>query len=112
MRILMVDDEPMVCESMRLMLELDGHSMDQAYSGPAALEKLSTARFDLIFTDFSMPGMKGDQFAREFRRQDVQTPVVMITGFPPTPPPREVTRVMLKPVDLYSVRGLLSEFTR
>jgi len=111
MTILMVDDEPLVCESMRMMLECDGHEIDEAYSGTEALDKLAHRRFDLIFTDFSMPGMKGDQFAREVRERGQSPPVVMVTGFPPNPPPGEVARVLLKPFDLRSIRGVVSEFS-
>jgi CheY-like chemotaxis protein len=110
MKILMVDDEPLVCESMRMMLELDGHEMDEAYSGSEALEKIAHLRFDLIFTDFFMPGMRGDQLAREVRGRDEQPPVIMITGFPPNPAPKEVAFVMIKPFDLHAVRGLLKSF--
>jgi CheY-like chemotaxis protein len=106
----MVDDEPLVCESMRMMLELDGHEMDEAYSGSEALEKLDHRRFDLIFTDFFMPGMRGDQLARQVRERSAQLPVVMITGFPPHPAPKEVAKVVVKPFDLHSIRGVLKDF--
>ncbi|MFO1497542.1 MAG: response regulator [Verrucomicrobiota bacterium] len=110
MKILVVDDEPMVCESMRMMLELDGHEMDEAYSGAEALDKLGGRRFDLVFTDFFMPGMRGDQFARELRGRTQDTPVVMVTGFPPNPTPSEVAKIVLKPFDLHSIRGILTQF--
>ena len=111
MKILMVDDEPLICDSMRLMLELEGHEMDAAYSGSEALNKLAQRRFDLVFTDFFMPGMKGDQLAREVHGRNSETPVVMVTGYPPTPPPREVAKVVMKPFDLRSIRNILSEFS-
>jgi CheY-like chemotaxis protein len=110
MKILMVDDEPLVCESMRMMLELDGHEMDEAYSGSEALQIIEHRRFDLIFTDFFMPGMRGDQLAREVRGREAQPPVIMITGFPPNPAPKEVAQVVIKPFDLQAIRGLLKSF--
>jgi CheY-like chemotaxis protein len=110
MKVLMVDDEPLICESMRMMLELDGHEMDEAYSGKEALDMLDRRPFDLVFTDFFMPGMKGDQFAREVRGRSEKTPVVMVTGFPPHPAPREVAKIVVKPFDLQCIRGILSEF--
>lgn len=112
MRILMVDDEPLICESMRMMLELDGHEMDEAYSGWEALQKLDHLKFDLIFTDFCMPDMKGDQLARAVRGRNAQPPVVMITGFPPNPAPVEVARVMIKPFDLRSIRGVIRDLNK
>jgi len=92
---------------MRFMLELDGHEMDEAYSGSEALEKLDHRTFDLIFTDFFMPGMRGDQLAREVRGRSALPPIVMITGFPPNPPPQDVAKVVVKPFDLHSIRGVL-----
>jgi CheY-like chemotaxis protein len=111
MNILMVDDDPLVCESMRMMLELDGHKMDEANSGPEALDKLDHRTFDLVFTDFFMDGMKGDQLARAIRVRGEQPPIVMITGFPPNPAPREVAKVVFKPFDLSSIRGIHREFS-
>ena len=111
MKILMVDDEPLVCESMRMMLELDGHEMDEAYSGSEALQMIECNRFDLIFTDFFMPGMRGDQFAREVRGREDHPPVVMITGFPPNPAPVEIAQIVIKPFDLHAIRGLLKSFS-
>jgi CheY-like chemotaxis protein len=110
MKILMVDDEPLVCESMRFMLELDGHEMNEAHSGSQALQLLTAHRFDLIFTDFFMPGMRGDELARQVRGRSQQPPVVMITGFPPNPAPQDVARVVVKPFDLHSIRDVLKHF--
>src|ERR1051325_184928 len=111
MNILVVDDDPLVCESMRMLLELDGHEMDEAYSGPEALGKLDHGRFDLVFTDFFMPEMKGDQLARAIRGRGQEPPVVMLSGFPPKPTPPEVAKVVTKPFDLQAIRGVLREFT-
>jgi CheY-like chemotaxis protein len=110
MKILMVDDEALVRESMRLLLELDGHEMQEADSGKEALDHLGQKRFDLVFTDFFMPGMKGDELAREVHERNEDTPVVMVTGYPPNPPPSEVAKVVLKPFDLATLRSVLSQF--
>ena len=74
-RILVVDDEAMVCESVRLLLAYDGHQVETACSGPDALAKLETAIFDLVFTDYSMPGMKGDELAAKIKQRDPNKPV-------------------------------------
>jgi len=111
MNILMVDDDPMVCESMRLILEMDGHAVDEAYSGSEALLKLAAGRFDLVFTDFFMPEMKGDKLAQAIRGRGEKPPIVMVTGFPPNPRPKAVAKVLIKPFDLQAIRGILSEFS-
>jgi DNA-binding NtrC family response regulator len=106
--VLVVDDEPLVCESFRMMLDLDGHRMEEASTGAEALHKMSCEKFDVVFTDFFMPGMKGDQLAREIRNRSDDTPVVMVTGFPPNPTPMEVQTVIVKPFDLSSIRETLA----
>lgn len=108
----MVDDEPGVRQCMRMLLELDGHQVDEAHCGPAALDKLNGPRFDLVFTDFFMPGMKGDELARKVKGRDEKTPVIMVTACPPTPVPDEISCVMLKPFSLGSIRGVLTDFNR
>jgi CheY-like chemotaxis protein len=76
-KVLVVDDEPLICESMRMILNCDGHEMEEAHSGQAALDKLDRHVFDIIFTDFFMPGMKGDQLAQAIRRRNDATPIIM-----------------------------------
>jgi CheY-like chemotaxis protein len=95
-----------------LLLNLDGHETEFANSRAEAIRKLDCGRFDAVFTDFCMPGMKGDQLARAIRQRDVQSPpVVMITGFPPAPVPFEICKVLLKPFDRLAIREALEEVT-
>ena len=53
-RILVVDDEPFVCESVKLMLAHDGHAVETAGGGREALAKYAPDRFDLVITDYNM----------------------------------------------------------
>lgn len=106
--VLVVDDEPLVCESLRMILDLEGHRMVEAASGAEALDKLGRQKFDVVFTDFLMPGMKGDQLAREIKGRHAGTPVVMLTGFPPRSEAAEVQSVIVKPFDLSSIRETLA----
>jgi CheY-like chemotaxis protein len=79
-RILVVDDEPMVCDAVELMLSFDGHSVKTAANGVEALACLDTASFDLVITDYAMPQMKGDELAQRIMARNPATPVVMITA--------------------------------
>lgn len=106
--VLIVDDEPLVRESLRMILDLEGHRMVEAATGSEALDKLNGEKFDVVFTDFLMPGMKGDQLAREIKGRCDETPVVMVTGFPPRPNPIGVQSVIVKPFDLSSIRETLA----
>lgn len=103
-RILVVDDEAMVCESVRLLLAYDGHQVETASGGQEALAKLEAATFDLVFTDFSMPGMKGDELAQKIKERDPKKPVILLTAFPPATQPTGVDLVITKPFYLATLR--------
>lgn len=79
-RILVVDDEPLVCDSVELMLTFDGHTVQTAASGPEALAHLENKPFDLVITDYAMPQMRGDELARRIKQRNPDLPVVMITA--------------------------------
>ena len=80
-RILVVDDEPLVCDAVKLMLDFDGHEVETAGSGKEALAKLEKSRFDLVITDYEMPAMKGDVLAAAIKARDPKQAVVMITAY-------------------------------
>jgi len=79
--ILVVDDEPLVCDAVKMMLEFDGHEVVTAESGKKALALLEHKQFDLVITDFEMPGMKGDELAAAIKTRAPAQPVVMITAY-------------------------------
>jgi len=96
------------------MLRFAGHSTDHASSGHEALAKLERDRFDLIFTDLSMPGMDGWAVASEVRRRWPEIKVILITGYAV---PREavdtnrelVSEVILKPIRFDDLSSTLSQ---
>ncbi len=80
-RILVVDDEPFVCDAVKMMLMFDGHIVETANNGKEALDIFSTGKFDLVITDFAMPSMKGDELAAQIKARVPGQPVVMITAY-------------------------------
>lgn len=80
-RILVVDDEPLVCDAVKMMLDFDGHRVETASSGKEALAILDKGQFDLVITDFEMPVMKGDELAAAIKARWPNQPVVMITAY-------------------------------
>lgn len=80
-RILVVDDEPFVCDAVKMMLAFDGHSVETASSAKLALELFDKSKFDVVITDFAMPAMKGDELAMAIKARDPLQPVVMITAY-------------------------------
>ncbi len=107
-RILVVDDEPLVCAAICLALKCEGHQVEQAHSGEDALAKFDAGTFDVVLTDFTMPGMQGDELAREIKTRDHSKPIIMITGFPPPRTPPEIASVILKPFNLQDLRLALA----
>jgi two-component system, NarL family, capsular synthesis sensor histidine kinase RcsC len=81
LRILVVDDEPFVCDAVKMMLDFDGHQVETAGSARDALAMFDKGKFDLVITDFAMPEMKGDELAAAIKAKSPNQPVVMITAY-------------------------------
>jgi len=79
-RILLVDDEPVVRDSVRRVLEFDGHAVEVVASGAEALTVLQNASFDLVITDYEMPLMKGDELATAIKVVLPLQPVLMVSA--------------------------------
>lgn len=79
-RILLVDDEPGILQTLRIVLTADGYAVETAWSSKEAWGLLNQGDFDLVVTDFNMPGMKGDELARLIKERWPKTPVVMLSG--------------------------------
>src|SRR5580700_6398681 len=80
-RILVVDDEPFVCDAVRMMLAFDGHAVETASSGKEALGMFEKGKYDLVITDYAMPNMKGDELASALKARAPEQAVVMITAY-------------------------------
>jgi CheY-like chemotaxis protein len=108
-RILVVDDESLVCDSIRRILALDQHSVEIAASAQDALAAFQPGKFDLVILDYEMPSIKGDKLAAAIKAQDPHQPVMMITAYAETLRlagtfPLAVDLVMNKPFDLHEFR--------
>jgi heterodisulfide reductase subunit A len=80
-RILVVDDETIVRESVRDTLVEEGFLVEAAASGAAALERLEAERFHLMATDIKMPGMDGVELLQAARARHPELAVVMMTAY-------------------------------
>lgn len=78
---MLVDDEPAVLRAFAMLLRHDGHEVQAVDSGEAALAMLDQRPFDLIITDFSMAGMKGDQLVALIRQRRPDQPIIVATAF-------------------------------
>jgi CheY-like chemotaxis protein len=80
-QILVVDDEPSVRAALSLLLKYEGHEVRTADCGEAALLMLGQHEFDIVITDFFMPGIKGDELASRIKRTFPGVAVIIITAF-------------------------------
>jgi CheY-like chemotaxis protein len=110
LRILVVDDEPSVGNAVMLLLKIDGHDVEATNSGREALALFKPGRFDLVFTDYTMPGMNGDQLAAAIKADAPGQPIVMITAHAGTlPRSPDVDMIVGKPFRLAQLRDAITK---
>ncbi len=81
LRILVVDDDRVMCESIAEILGAEGHMVRKAYSGRGALELVDQDGVDLLVSDLRMPHQSGIDLLREVRRSSPGLYVIIITGY-------------------------------
>ena len=80
-RVLIVDDDPGIRETMDDILTLEGYLVDTADCGEKAVESCTEEHYDVVLLDIRMPGMNGVETLREIKRIDPEVRVIMITGY-------------------------------
>jgi len=80
-RILVVEDEPTVRDSLAMLLSVDDHLVTEASNGAEALSLFTKDDFDVVMTDFEMPIMKGNELAVRIKRLKPEQPIIMVTAF-------------------------------
>ena len=80
-RILVLDDEPIVCKRLQPVLEKKGYVVETFFESETALKRFLETPFDIVITDLKMKGMDGMQFLTEVKRHSPATEVIVITGF-------------------------------
>jgi CheY-like chemotaxis protein len=80
-RILVVDDEPAVADTIRMVLAISGHTVEIAEDAETALERLERERYDLVVTDLSLPRMDGLELARLVKERFPGHPVILVTAY-------------------------------
>jgi len=78
--ILIVEDEQRIRSALKDFLEYHHFQVSEAADGPAAAALVAAGRFDLILLDLMLPGVPGEKLCTDWRRQGVQTPVIMLTA--------------------------------
>lgn len=122
MRILCVDDEPLLREMMKQILENGGHTVELADGGESGLAAFRAAverkePFDVVITDLGMPYLDGRQLSRALKDQSPETPIVMLTGWGTIMKedgdmPAQVDGVLSKPPKISELYAMLGKVTR
>ena len=119
LRILLVDDDPVLIKSLQDTLQEDGHAVTATHGGQSGIdafaEKLNgPERFDIVITDLGMPHVDGRKVAASIKSLSNATPIVLLTGWgqrliAANEVPEHVDRVLSKPPRLLELRTALAE---
>ena len=81
LRIMVLDDEPIVCKRLKPALEKQGYQVDTFTESADAMEQIEQVEYDIIITDLKMKGVDGMKLLGEAKRRWPKTEVIVITGF-------------------------------
>jgi signal transduction histidine kinase/ActR/RegA family two-component response regulator len=119
LRILLVDDDPMLIKSLQDTLQEDGHVITATHGGQAGIDAFAAAQqrgglFDLVITDLGMPHVDGRKVASSIKGLSAATPVILLTGWgqrliAANEIPAHVDKVLAKPPRLHELRTALAE---
>ena len=80
MKLLIVDDEKGFADALKDNFEFEGYTVDCAYGGVAALDRLKADKYHLVVLDVMMPDLDGFGVLAELRKTDTRTPVIFLTA--------------------------------
>ena len=108
--VLVVDDDPAVRMTVKLVLERAGHRVSAAPDGRAGLAALAAGGIDLLVVDLFMPGMDGLETLRETRKRQADLPVIVMSGTSIDAPGQPAPDFLAMAVKLGAVSSLQKPF--
>jgi len=119
LRILLVDDDPILIKSLQDTLQEDGHVVSVAHGGQAGIDAFAASHqddgcFDVVVTDLGMPHVDGRKVAIAVKGISNSTPIILLTGWgqrmlDEQERPDHIDRVLSKPPRLKELRAALAE---
>src|SRR6185503_1695932 len=103
-KILLIEDQQDVRESLQHMLDIEGHRVEAASSAEEGLDWLERKRFDLVVTDYQLPGRDGFDVVKTVSQSDPHLPVILMTAYHSTDRIIDATQIgaydyVMKPID-------------
>ena len=113
LKIMVLDDEPIVCKRLKPALEKQGYEVDTFTESAEAMEQIRRIDYDIIITDLKMKGIDGMQLLGEAKRRLPRTEVIVITGFATMETAKEsfqqgVFDFIAKPFKLREIQSVVS----
>ncbi|MCI0339704.1 MAG: response regulator [Planctomycetales bacterium] len=115
-RVLVVDDSDLSRQLIGDILKRGGHAVTGVEDGEAALKHVEGETFDVIVTDFMMPGMLGDELVKRVRKLKPEMPVVVVSSYYDSDLFRKVralpvAKIINKPFSDREILGAISDLT-
>jgi CheY-like chemotaxis protein len=108
-KILVVDDEASIRDSTALMLGRLGFSVDTAENGAEARAMFEAKHYDVVLTDLRMPGMDGQELAKQLKSINPDLKVILVTALPPADATTLFETVILKPFSFRQLSSAMAE---
>ncbi len=80
-KVLIVDDEEMICDLLKRSLSIEGFQTDTAENGMLGLQKCAENKYDLVISDILMPEMDGITMMEKIKDAQPEIPIILITGY-------------------------------
>jgi DNA-binding NtrC family response regulator len=112
LKILVIDDEPIVCERIKSSLEKFGIDVETFTESKSALKRITEEKFNIVVTDLKMKGLDGIEILRLVKEVNPECEVIIITGFATVEKAREALKIgaydfIAKPFKLTQLRDLI-----
>ncbi len=113
-KVLVVDDEPQVCEVIKDFLKNEGYEVFTAYTAEKGLDIIAKHVVELVITDFRLPGMDGIELIKKIKEFDPSIDVIMLTGYPSIDTAVEAVKLgaydyLTKPIDFRKLKVILKK---
>lgn len=114
LRIMVLDDEPIVCKRLKPALEKQGYEVEAFTQSSEAMERIGQVEYDIIITDLKMQGIDGMHLLTEAKSRSPKTEVIVITGFATLETAKEsfhkgVFDFIAKPFKLSEIQEVVSQ---